>query len=702
MIILHYGQGNFGRCLPSDASTGPKQFNMTYVSALSGMIKSIVSEYQSVRPTVVDICRQEFDSDTTRCHLDFICALEEPEREYTISHSGLYVHAIIPYQPSIEQPLRTEIHSQPKCVLAIGGARGIAVSALERIGTKHISLVLTGRSDLTLPSWIRPDSTTAQVRSHLIELHQEAGDQFTPASIERELRTISSSREAISTIERLSSLYASVAYIKVDFLDRSCDSIVLDFLKQNELRVDTVVNVAGIIEDSLVHKKAKDSFERVLLTKLNALKLTFRLVETHPVTRVLNYASVAGKVGNLGQSDYSAANELINAGSWLSASLYPSIKINSVNWGPWASAGMATKEVNDAFAHKGIIPIPLDLGAQCIAELLTTDYTLPLEITTGVYDVSKFSQSEVDIDSISESYPYLGAHSLSSSMLTIEGKLSKTYRFLLDPNYLPYLRSHQKFGRPVMPAALSCVFAVEAYQRENATTSLPPPDSVLRITTEVLSGIVFDNSEPQEFLYEVSSPSNRAVICTLRNSHSSRCSYRTHVQEIPRPVISSDLLSALSTEKLDVDNIITIGQSECYDRYLFHDGVFTVINGPSLILPRMGVIVSTLRSHGASELLGVPQSAEGFLDPSLLDGLLQMTLVILRELHQTSALPNNIVVDIYSLPVLGCNYLASSRISSFDPVSSRACYEGLITSEDGSPLLSISHSEMTHSKSMID
>lgn len=701
LIVIHHGQGDFGRRPAIINSINDARLSLTYVSALSGMLKSVVSEYQIIRSTVVDIHHDVSESDDTFKSLDFICSLEEPELEYTINHSGLNVHTIIPYQSTSDFSLSLEHISYPKCLLALGGARGIAVSALEKIGSKQTSLVITGRSFLSLPKWYDPSFSIAQLRSHLIQLHRDADEKFTPAMIERELKQILSSLEAITTVDRLSKLYSSVTYIQVDFLDPNSHHIVLQALSEKDIRVDTIINVAGIIEDSLVARKKRDSFERVMLTKLNPLKLTFQLIESHPVVRLLNFASIAGKTGNLGQSDYASANELINAGSWLSAHFCPGLQVNSINWGPWASAGMATKEVNEAFSAKGIIPIPLDVGAECVASLLTTDRILPLEVTTGLYDSSRFVLSDYDMVSISKCYPYLGAHALTSS--TASGDYdSEVYKFWFDPNSLPYLKSHRKFGRPVLPAATSCVFALEAYQRVNSSKLLQLSDSIIRVSTDVLSGIVFENSEPRELLFQVSRDLDSTLVCSLRHFNSKRYSYRTQVQEISRPEISTGLLSAFSSGLTDQKGSIVIDQAECYEKYLFHDGVFTVISGPSIVLPNLQTILSSLESHGASKLLGLAQSVEGFLDPSLLDGLLQMGLVILRELYQTSALPNRLVVDIYEAPVAGRKYIAIGRIIDVDNLTSKAYYEGIVMSEDGNPLLCLSHSELTHSTSMID
>ncbi len=667
------------------------------------MLKSIVSEFPSVKTTVVDISNSVLLSDTTNSYLDFILSLDEPEKEYSINEEGLHVHTMIPCQPSSTTSEGALLPvSYPTCILAIGGARGIAVPVLEQLGSGNASLVVTGRSDITLPQWYSPGSSVSQIRSELIKMYRDSGETFTPASIEKEVRRISSSVEAIATLDRLSDLYASVIYIKVDLLDSNAHASVIAELNAQGLRVDTVINVAGIIEDSLVSKKKPDSFSRVLSTKMNSLKLAFQVLEEHPVANVVNYASIAGKTGNYGQADYSAANELLNAGSWLSALLHPGLTVTSFNWGPWASSGMATQEVNDAFAERGIIPIPLDVGAHSVVSILTHQSELPLEVTSGLYDSTKFTHSNFDIQRLSESYPFLGQHSVSTTASTEHGQLKETYKFYLDPHSLPYISSHRKFGQPVLPAASSCTFALEAYQRHLGSSALSLGRSALRITTDVLSGIVFSDFTPRQLLFEANAADNQPFTCSLRDHRSKRYSYRTQVEEVSQPDISSNLLSSLSRSSNDNQPPLSVSQSDAYDRYLFHDGVMTVISGTSLIFQDTEVIVSTLKSHGTRGLLGVDSPAEGFLDPSLLDGLLQMGLIILRDLYQTSALPNRLVVDVYAAPVHGKEYLASGRIVEVNAITSKAYYEGLITSEDGSPLLCLSYAEMTHSPSMID
>jgi len=702
IIVIHRGDGNFGRRV-SKKTDAQSTFKFSYISALSGMLKSISSEYQSCLATIVDVDSKLFETDKTSIFLRHILSLKEPAQEYSIDQLGLQVHTLIPFAPTQSSNDQLVCSFRPNCLLSIGGARGIAVSALEKLGSKQTCLIIAGRSDLFLPEWYDSSLSTSELRSRLIQIYRAAQKTFTPALIEKELRKVLSSAEAISSIDRLSKIYSSVKYVQVDLFNPNSQDIILNFLNQHELQVDSILNVAGVIDDSLVSNKTQDSFERVMLIKLNSLKLTFKLIESYRVSTVVNFASIAGKTGNLGQSDYASANELINAGSWLASSVHPEVKIYSINWGPWASVGMATKEVNEAFAARGIIPIPLDEGAKTIASLFTHDLSLPIEVTTGIYDTSMFSQSDFNIREFSHNYPYLGSHSLCITS-SVEGAIQfDEYKFWVDPLELPYLSSHKKFNRPVLPAAASCAFTAEAFHKFKNKESAASSGSVLRIMTEVLSGIVFDDNNPKELVFSASTTDDKnSISCTLKSPYSKRISYRTTAANIPTPEMKESLSLSIASTQTRKSNCKEIAQEHCYKNYLFHDGVFEVISGLSTLFPESNTIISSLESKGADKILGRSELIEGYLDPSLLDGLLQMGLILLRELYQTSALPNRLVVDIYAKPLPGQKYLATGHIIEVNEKSNRLFYEGIILSEDGSPLLCLSEAEMTHSKSMLD
>lgn len=89
------------------------------------------------------------------------------------------------------------------------------------------------------------------------------------------------------------------------------------------------------------------------------------MLEAIPVSELHHlvlFSSVAGFFGNVGQTDYAIANEILNKTAHLYGKRYPHLKIVSINWGPW-DAGMVTPQLKAYFAENHIQVIPLDTGA---------------------------------------------------------------------------------------------------------------------------------------------------------------------------------------------------------------------------------------------------------------------------------------------------------------------------------------------------
>ncbi|MDY6856416.1 MAG: 3-oxoacyl-[acyl-carrier-protein] reductase [Thermodesulfobacteriota bacterium] len=76
-------------------------------------------------------------------------------------------------------------------------------------------------------------------------------------------------------------------------------------------RIDILVNNAGIVKDGLLLRMKEESWDQVLNVNLkgtfNCTKAAIRYMAKQKGGKVVNIASIAGEMGNIGQANYSAS-----------------------------------------------------------------------------------------------------------------------------------------------------------------------------------------------------------------------------------------------------------------------------------------------------------------------------------------------------------------------------------------------------------
>ena len=119
---------------------------------------------------------------------------------------------------------------------------------------------------------------------------------------------------------------------------------------------------AGLLEDKLFHSKTSASFERVFHTKVTPLRVLAEKLRAETQFVIL-FSSIASVYGNRGQTDYAAANSVMDRYAW---ALKQKIngKVLAINWGPWKGAGMVSPTLEKEYERRGIALIPLQDGME--------------------------------------------------------------------------------------------------------------------------------------------------------------------------------------------------------------------------------------------------------------------------------------------------------------------------------------------------
>lgn len=134
-----------------------------------------------------------------------------------------------------------------------------------------------------------------------------------------------------------------------------------------------IIHAAGIIEDGLASSQSADSFVRVMAAKVSGTWHLHNLTKHLALDYFVCFSSVASLIGSAGQSNYAAANAFMDTFAHYRHII--GLPCISINWGPWAEAGMAAS-LTDRLHSQGYKVLTVDTGLE-IMEKIICSCTLP-------------------------------------------------------------------------------------------------------------------------------------------------------------------------------------------------------------------------------------------------------------------------------------------------------------------------------------
>jgi NAD(P)-dependent dehydrogenase (short-subunit alcohol dehydrogenase family) len=335
-----------------------------------GMAKALGHEYEGVRVKAVDV-------DATLAPAELAGRLVE---EFTgndrLTEIGLTRDGrwrIDVRQEPLAGPLGPLPVGPDSVVLVTGGGQGVTadvVKALAAAARPH--LVIVGLSPMPGPE--TPETVgmdRPELRRFLLEQARASGARVIPADIERAINRILKDRQIHKTLDTCAAAGARVEYHCLDIRDGERFGALIDDVYRRLGRIDGVLHGAGVIDDRLLQDKTAESLTRVFSTKVNGALTLARKLRPEGLKFVALFSSIAARIGNRGQGDYSAANELLNKLADDLARRWPG-RVVALNWGPW-DGGMVTEPGRDLrwlYEDAGVRVIPVAEGARvCLDEL---------------------------------------------------------------------------------------------------------------------------------------------------------------------------------------------------------------------------------------------------------------------------------------------------------------------------------------------
>ena len=564
-----------------------------------------------------------------------------------------------------------------------GGARGITAEIVNDLAQSGLKLVITGRAaepvaETTDTAGIEDITVLRRV---LLQRARTQGLTPTPMQIERQLQDLLRDRAIANNLQQFRQAGAQVEYLAVDVRNAEEFGPAINSIYTRYGRLDAVIHGAGIIEDKLIADKNFASLERVFDTKADSTFLLYRYLKPESLKLLVLFSSVAGRYGNRGQSDYAAANEVMNRFAWQMARSWSNTRVVAINWGPWDTTGMASEEVKRQFRERGIIPIPLSAGRQFFIDELHYGRKGETEVVAGegpweAYEANLNSlkgsgeQGAGSKEQIRANTPYLLLP--SAPHLQPNGTVTLEHTFSLATD--PYLQDHRLDGKPVLPAAGALEWFGEFVQ------SAWPEWQVSEVCQlRVLRGLVLDTEAGKKVLFKARASSHAdseslQVAAEIVDPERNIPFYRASV--ILRPQWSeppaSEILPLSSGKKLP--------PAVAYDTYLFHGQRFQLITAIDR-LNDGGIDAQVMPSRPTAWLNSQP-IANWLFDPGLIDVAPQLAIVWARVQRGTTALPARFgSVKRYGQSMPNGQLRIAFRVNRFDDHSLN--YDAVFIDENG-------------------
>ncbi len=146
-----------------------------------------------------------------------------------------------------------------------------------------------------------------------------------------------------AVLASLTAAGAKALYLRADVRDAAAVAQAVATLRAQAGRLDGVIHCAGLIQDRRVKEKEQAELDAVLETKAQGAVNLLAAVGDAPLAFFSVISSWSGRFGNAAQTDYSAANELVNRLITDLVRTRPETKALSVLYPPWEDSAMAKR-----------------------------------------------------------------------------------------------------------------------------------------------------------------------------------------------------------------------------------------------------------------------------------------------------------------------------------------------------------------------
>ena len=440
---------------------GPEGATAPLGGAVTGFAKAYKRERMDVLVKAVDFEANRKTADPA----DALIAetLGDPGVVEVGYHDGLRYTVTLEEQPAADGQPGIELRKDSVFVVtgAAGGITSAIVGDLARASAGIFYLLdLAPKPEAGDPNIALFRSDKEALKRKLIDDLRAAGERPTPVIVDKQILAIERAEAALRAIETVQASGGTAHYFCVNLLDGPAVAAVIDDVRERYGKIDVLLHAGGIEISKALDAKPPQEFDLVFDIKANGFFSLLKAAAGLPIGATVGFSSVAGRFGNSGQTDYSAANDLLCKVTSSLRAWRPETRGIVIDWTAWGGIGMATRgSIPKIMELAGIDMLPPEVGIPTIRRELTAGATRG-EIVVGQrlgILADEFDPSGgLDVDRIGRALnererPYLMLGQVKAAKLYGGLEVETT----LDPQVQPFLYDHQIDGTPVLPAVMA-------------------------------------------------------------------------------------------------------------------------------------------------------------------------------------------------------------------------------------------------------
>lgn len=206
----------------------------------------------------------------------------------------------------------------------------------------------SGKIILTMPNLAETQALVRDGVSYLItgglgDLGLEVA-QWLVNNGARHIVLSSRSQPTNKATEIILQLQSAGAQVRVINADLACETQVAQLFAEIDSNMPTlkgVIHAAGLLDDGVIAQQDMERFERVMAPKVTGSWHLHTLTKNKALDFFVCFSSTVSLLGSAGQANYASANAFMDCLVHYRRQM--GLPALSINWGPWASIGMAAR-----------------------------------------------------------------------------------------------------------------------------------------------------------------------------------------------------------------------------------------------------------------------------------------------------------------------------------------------------------------------